>query len=129
MKLIFCMQIKHQSSLQVVFNTLSIIFFYKAILSLLMVMTKHSQSIQSSKIAISLQCLKKEARDGVYFLHVDKHQTCHNLALPFLMEVARHVQSTQNRKLVIFLQYYRKKLLQLRLSSILMQNIPIFYWG
>ena len=96
---------KHQSFLQVDFNTLSIKVFYKVILSLLMGMIKHSQSTQSNKFAISLQYLKKEVRDRVHFLHADKHESLYKLALSFLMEVARHVQSTQNRKLVIFLQY------------------------
>ena len=100
---------KHQSFLQVDFNTLSIKVFYKVILSLLMGMIKHSQSTQSNKFAISLQYLKKEVRDGVHFLHADKHQSFYKLALSFLMEVARHVQSTQNKKLIIFLQYTKKK--------------------
>ena len=42
------------------------------------------------------------------------------------MEVARHVQSTQ-RKLAIFLQFIKKKVSQLLLCSIEMQNIHIFY--
>ena len=36
---------------------------------------KHSQNFQNSKFAISLQYLKKEVRDEVGFLHVDKHQS------------------------------------------------------
>ena len=43
------------------------------------------------------------------------------------MEVAKYSQSTQNRKLVIFFQYIKKKVLQLLLRSIVMQNIQIFY--
>ena len=78
---------------------------WKVILSLLMGMIKHSQSIQSNKFAISLQYLKKEVRDGAHFLHAYKHQNFCKLALSFLMEEARHIQSTQNSKLVIFLQY------------------------
>ena len=66
---------KHQSFLQVDFNTLGIKVSYKVILSLLMGMIKHSQSTQSNKFAIFLQYLKKEVRDGVYFLHLDKHQS------------------------------------------------------
>ena len=69
------------------------------------------------------QYLKKEVRDGVHFLHANKHQSFYKLALSFLMEVARHVQSTQNRKLVMFLQYIKKKVLQLFLCSIVIQNI------
>ena len=79
----------------------------------------------------SLQCLynisKKEDRDEVNFLHADKPQSFYKLALPFLMEVVRQVQSAQNKKLIIFLQYIKRKVLQLLLCSILMQNIQIFY--
>ena len=49
---------KHQNSLQVDLKTLSIKFFYKGILSLMMGMIKHSQSAQSNKLAIALQYLK-----------------------------------------------------------------------
>ena len=64
---------KHQSFLQVDFNTLGIKVSGKVMPSLLIGMIKHSQSTQSNKFAISLQYLKKEVRNGVYFLHVDKH--------------------------------------------------------
>ena len=77
--------------------------FLQGDLSLQKGMIKHSQSNQSNKFAIFLQYLKKEVRDGGYFLHTDKRQSFHKLALAFLMEVGRHVQSTQNRKFVIFL--------------------------
>ena len=87
----------HQSFLQVEFNHLGIKVSYKVILSLWMGMIKHSQSTQSKEFAIYL---KKEVRDGVHFLHADKHQSFYKLALSFLMEVARHVQSTQNKKLL-----------------------------
>ena len=49
---------KHQSFLQVDLKTLSIKFFYKGILSLIMGMIKHSQSALSNKLAIALQYLK-----------------------------------------------------------------------
>ena len=114
MKLIFLHTNKHQSFLQVDFKNLGI---------------KNSQSAQSNKFTISLQCLKKEVRNGVHFLHADKHQSFYKLALSILMEVASYVQSTQNRNLVIFLQDIKKKLSQLLLCSILMQNIQIFYGG
>ena len=38
-------------------------------------MVKHSQSSQNNKFAMSLQYLKKEVRDKVNFLNVDKHQS------------------------------------------------------
>ena len=41
---------KHQSSLQVYFNTLGIKLFYKVVLSLLLAMIKHSQYTQSCHI-------------------------------------------------------------------------------
>ena len=41
----------------------------------LMAIVKHSQSSQNSKFTMSLQCFKKEVRDNVDFLHVDKHQS------------------------------------------------------
>ena len=49
---------KHQNFLQVDLKTLSIKFFYKVILSLMMGMVKHSRSDQSKKLAIALQYLK-----------------------------------------------------------------------
>ena len=89
---------KHQSFLQVDFNTLVIKVSYKVILSLLMCMIKYSQSTQSNKFAISLQYLRKEVWDRFHFLLADEH---HKLALSVLMEATRHVQSTQNMNLVI----------------------------
>ena len=53
-------------------------------------MIKHSQSTQSNKFVLPLQYLEKEVRDGVHFLHVDKHQSFYKLALLFLVEVIRH---------------------------------------
>ena len=97
-------------------------------ISLLLGMIKHSQYTKSNKFPISLQYLKKEVRNGVIFLHTDRHQSSYKLGLLFLMEVGRYVQSTKNRKLVLFLQYILN-VLQLLLCSIVMQNIQIFYGG
>ena len=129
MKLIFCMHVdKHQSFLQVDFNTLDIKVSYRVIISLLLGMIKHAQYTQSNKFSISLQYLKKEVTNGVYFLYADKHQSFYKLGLLLLMEVVRYIQSTKNRKLVIFLQYILKAI-HLLLCSIVMQNIRIFYGG
>ena len=80
---------KHQSFLQVDFNTSRIKVSYKVILlfPLLMGMIKHSQCTQSNKFSISLQYLKKEVRNRIHFLNADKHQSFHKLALSFLMKV------------------------------------------
>ena len=60
-KLIFFHAGKHQSFQQVDFNTLSINVIYKVMLSLLMgIIIKHSQSTQSSQLAIALQYLTNE---------------------------------------------------------------------
>ena len=88
-------------------------------------MVKHFQSSQNSKFALFWQYLKKEVRDGVQFLHADKHQIFYQLTLSFFMEVARHIENTQNRKLVIFLQYDKKKVPQVLLCSIVMLSIQI----
>ena len=45
----------------------------------------------------------------------------------FLMKVARHVQSTKKGSLLNFSNIL-KKVLQLLLCSIVMQNIQILYW-
>ena len=94
---------------------------------ILMGMVKYSQSSQNSKVAMSLQYLKKELRDEVDFLHGDKHQSFNKLESSFLMEVAKFVESTQNRNSVIFLEYAKKKEWQILLYTIVMQNIQIFY--
>ena len=49
--------------------------FLKIDAMFLMVMVKHSQSSQNTRFAMSLQHLKKEARDEVDFLHSDKNQS------------------------------------------------------
>ena len=93
--MIFCMQISMEVS-------------YKLIVWFLMQMVKHSQSSQNSKLAMSLQCSKKEVRYEVDFFHADKHQSFHKLTLSFFMQLTKHVQTTQNIKLVIFYNILRK---------------------
>ena len=80
---------KHQSFLQIDFNTLGIKDAYKVLLSFLLGMIKYSQSTQSNKFAISLQYLKKEVRKEVHFLYADEHQSFYKLRLLFLMEVTK----------------------------------------
>ena len=81
-------------------------------------MVKHSQSYQNSRFAMSLQYLKKDVRDEVDFLHVDKHQSflqvdlntlsikiLNKVILSLLIGMFKHSQSTQSIKLAITLQY------------------------
>ena len=49
------------------------------------------------------------------------------MGLLFLIEVARYVLGIKNRKLVTFLQYITKRVSQLVLCSIVMQNIHIYF--
>ena len=85
-------------------------------------MVKYSQSSQNSKLAVSLQYLKKEVRDEVDFLHSDKHQSFlkgdfHTLGIKFfykvilslLMGMIYHSQSTQSNKPAISLQYLKRE--------------------
>ena len=76
---------KHQSFLQVDFNTLGIKSSCTVILSLLMGIIKHSPGSQSNKFAISLQYLKKEVDDGVHFLHADKYQIFYKLQVFYIV--------------------------------------------
>ena len=115
---------KHESVLQVDFNTLGIKVSYRVILSLLLGIIKHPQSIQSNKFTISLQYLKKEVRNAVHFLQADKHESFYKSALSLLTEAARHVQSTKNRELVIFLQY-KKKCFDAKHLDILWGSSPV----
>ena len=41
---------------------------------MILLFSKHAQSTQNNKFAISLQYLKKDVSDEVDFLHVDKHR-------------------------------------------------------
>ena len=79
---------KHQSFLQVDFNTLGIKDAYKVILSLLLGMIMHSRSTQSNKFA-NIFTITKKRRQGVHFLHAAEHESFYKLGLLILIEVAR----------------------------------------
>ena len=59
MKLNFCLQINTK-------------VFYKAIISLWVCVTRHAQSTQNNKFAISLQYLIENVKDEVKFLQADR---------------------------------------------------------
>ena len=52
---------------------------YKLVVLFLLVTPKHARSTQNSKFVIPLQYFKKEGMDEIDFLHVDKHQTIHQV--------------------------------------------------
>ena len=74
-------------------------------------MVKHFQSSQNSKFAMSLQCLKKEVRDEVDFLHADNRQSVlhvdskildtnvsYKVILSLLTSMLKHSQSNEINK-------------------------------
>ena len=103
--------------------------FFKLMLSLQVYVARYVQMTLITSLLFLCNILRKNSVMKLIFLHADEHQSFQILTLLFLMEVTRHVQSTQNMMLVIFLQYLKKKLSQLLLSYIVMQNIQIFYGG
>ena len=74
-----------------------------------MCVTRHSQSTQNNKFAISLQYLKKELSDEVDFLHADKHEILLQIDSMILMGIVKHSQSSQNSKFAMSLQYLKKE--------------------
>ena len=72
-------------------------------------MGRHAQSTQNNKFAISLQYLKKEGRNEVGFLYVDKYQTLLQLAISTLVTKASHAKSNQNNKFAKFFQYLKRE--------------------
>ena len=57
-------------------------------------MVKHSQSYQNSNFAMSLQYPKKEVRDKVNFLHVDKYQSFLHVEFNTLVSIILQVDIT-----------------------------------
>ena len=89
-------------------------------------MIKYSQSTQSNKFAILYNISKKKLGMKFIFFHADKYQSFYKLAVSFFM---KEMTCPKYRKgaLVIFLQFIKKKVSQLLLCSIVMQNIEMFY--
>ena len=83
--------------------------FYELILLFWVCLTKHAQSTQNNKFAISLQYLKKDVSDENDFLHADKHKGLLQIDTMILMEIVRHSQNSQNSKFSMSLQYLKKK--------------------
>ena len=61
---------------------------YELVLLLLMDVTRHAQSTQNNKFAISLQYFKEEVKDKCVFLHEDKYQNCPYPGLPKIPKIA-----------------------------------------
>ena len=61
-----------------------------------MCVAREAQITQNNKFTISLQNLKKDASDGVDFLHADKHESLLQIDNRILMGMVEHSQSPQN---------------------------------
>ena len=83
--MIFCMQIKYHSILQV--DTINLGGHGQAM---------PAQITQSNKFAKTLQYFKKEVRDEVDSC-CNEHHNFFKMVLLFLMSVARYAKSTQNK--------------------------------
>ena len=117
----FLREDKYQRFLQVDFSTLGLT---------LPVVKLSCWSAWSSILKVlkvkSLQYLyniKREVRDGVYFLHADKHQNFYKLALLFFDGSDKTCPKYPKWKLVIFVQYLKKKLSQLFCSILINSDI------
>ena len=102
---------------------------------------KHSQSSQNSKFTMSLQYFKKEIRDKVDFLHVDKHQSflrfdfktlgindANKLILSLLLDMIKHSQSTQsNRFANIFKISQKRRYEESSFFCMLLMEVARFY--
>ena len=69
----------------------------------------HSQGTQNSKFVLSLHYLKKERRNDIDFLHVDKTKLSYKLIPLILVDMARPAQITQNNKFAKSFQYLKKE--------------------
>ena len=117
---------KHQSFLQVDFNTLGIKASYKVILSLLMDKIKHSQITQSNKFAISSQYLKKEV--SIEFSYCIQISIETSTSWIFVFDESSQTCSKYAKKEVCKLfAKQQEKILKLLWCSIVMQNIQVLY--
>ena len=64
----------------------------------LLVKARNAEYTRNSKFVITLQYLKKEGRDDIDFLQVDKHQTILMVSTINLGGMARPAQITQNNQ-------------------------------
>ena len=115
---------KHQSFLTVDFNTLGIKVFYNV--TGMIMKTWRTWWWEWSSI---LKVLKVTSLQYLYNISKKKlwmEFSIFDVSYRFLMKVARHVQSTKKGSLLNFSNIL-KKVLQLLLCSIVMQNIQIFY--
>ena len=77
--------------------------------SFLVAVTRHAQSTQNGKFAISLHYLKKRERDEFDFC-ADRHNRFLQIDTVIFLIVVRHIENTENHKYAISLQYLRKEM-------------------
>ena len=72
-------------------------------------MVRRAQITQNNKFAISLQYLKKEVSNEVYFLYADKRESLIQIDTMILKGIVKHSQNSQNSKFAMSLQYLKKE--------------------
>ena len=73
---------------------------YKVLVSFSICVSRHAQSTQNNKSAISLQYLKENEKNEVDFLLSDKPQRSFQIDT-IILGVTRHAQITQNKQLFL----------------------------
>ena len=96
MKLIFYSQIKKK-------------VFYKLIVSLWVCVAIYVQSAQNNKFVVSLQHLKENVKDEVFFLSAEKSRRLLQVDTIILSVCGQTCSNTQKSKFPISLQYRRKE--------------------
>ena len=123
----FHIMLKWISSRLCVFSSFFRFFMLQIYSMNLIGMVKHSQISQNCKFAMSIQYLRKELRDEIDFLHQINIKVSTSWQYRFWWKWP-DMSKVPNRKVVIFLEYI-KKMSQLLLCFIVMQNIQISFGG
>ena len=136
MKLIFCMPINIKISIKLISTLWASKFPTRWYYHYCWAWSSIGKVFKVTSLQYLYNISRNPVRNRVCFLHADKHESFYfyrsftsKLWLFCSMEVTRYIQSTKNRKLVTFLQHIKKRVLQLLLCSIVMQNIQIVYGG
>ena len=72
-------------------------------------MASHAKITPKNKFAISLQCLKKEVRDEVDFLHIDKHKSFQQIDTMIFDGDGQAFPNSQKSTFPMSLQYLKKE--------------------
>ena len=89
MNLIFCMQIKVKFSCKLISTLWASKFSTRWYHHLWWAWSRVLELLKVTSLQYLYNISKKEIRDGINFLHADKHQSFYNLALLFLLGITK----------------------------------------